>query len=312
MASQDIETSFDDIGGLDSIKSEIYQSVVMPFRLPELAQGSSLRSPPRGVLLHGPPGTGKTMLASAIAKECGRCFINVSSSAMQSMYMGESVKFVHAIFSLAELLSPAIIFLDETDSFFADRDVGAMHTHEVLQQMKTEFLTMWDGLTTSKHTDVVVIGATNRMHAIDSAALRRFARTFYVALPDATTRAQILAVQLQEECVDHRDAVIAAVAARTETYSGADLKEVCRFAAQLPMRECMAPAAATHSTLVTPVARDSQLQSQSQSQSHIHTPTQSQSSSTAFISNFARRHTQALQAHVGTTPLLASPSRCMV
>ncbi len=162
-----------DIGGLDHAKEEIFEGVIIPMQHPEIfeAESTSLLSPPRGVLLHGPPGTGKTMMAQAIAKECNCTFINIRMSTVMSMWSGEAQKLISALFSLAELLKPSIIFIDEIDTFLRNRD-ATMYKSETMESMKTEFFQCWDGMLSSKATQIVVIGATNRPQDVDAAAVR--------------------------------------------------------------------------------------------------------------------------------------------
>ncbi len=121
---------------------------------------------------------------------------DVKLSQLQNMYFGESNKLVDAMFSLAELLAPSIIFIDEVDSLLGIRHRSS---HEANDQMKAEFLAHWDGLLTSQSTDVMVIGATNRVYEIDDAALRRFSRSFYIGLPDQQSRLTILTHILSAE-----------------------------------------------------------------------------------------------------------------
>lgn len=134
-----IDVDFNSIGGLDHIISSLQESVIAPLRYPELFRSSgSLLGAPKGVLLFGPPGTGKTMLAKALAKESGATFINMHVSTMMNKWFGESNKLVSALFSLAAKLQPTIIFIDEIDSFMRSRAGG---DHEATNMMKAEFMT---------------------------------------------------------------------------------------------------------------------------------------------------------------------------
>lgn len=142
--TEDIEVTFDMIGGLENEKKEIYNAVVLPLKKPELFSNfSKLLSPPNGVLLYGPPGTGKTMLAKAIAKESGATFINLKISTLLNKWFGESNKLVRAVFSLAQKMAPTIIFIDEVDAFLRAR---ASDDITALSNMKAEFMALWDGL----------------------------------------------------------------------------------------------------------------------------------------------------------------------
>ena len=146
---------------------------MLPLRRPDLFEGGLLK-PCRGILLFGPPGTGKTMLAKAIAKEAGASFINVSMSTITSKWFGEDEKNVRALFTLAAKVSPTIIFVDEVDSMLGQRTrVGE---HEAMRKIKNEFMTHWDGLVTKPGERILVLAATNRPFDLDEAIIRRFER----------------------------------------------------------------------------------------------------------------------------------------
>ncbi|KAH9891903.1 ATPase [Cubamyces lactineus] len=230
----DIDVRFTDIGGLDSIISSLRESVIYPLRFPHLYTSSSLLGAPKGVLLFGPPGCGKTMLAKALAKESGATFINIAASVITNKWYGESNKLVAALFSLARKTQPSIVFIDEIDSFLRER---TKNDHEVTGMMKAEFMTLWDGLTTSADR-ILVLGATNRPNDIDSAILRRMPKRFAVGLPNVDQREKILRLMLNNTPLAP-DFSIRTLAEKTEDHSGSDLKELCRNAAMRPMREFM-------------------------------------------------------------------------
>ncbi|CAN7115064.1 unnamed protein product [Brassica rapa subsp. narinosa] len=233
--SRKIDVEFDSIGGLESKKQSLYELVILPLKRPELFAYGKLLGPQKGVLLYGPPGTGKTMLAKAIAKESGAVFINVRVSNLMSKWFGDAQKLVAAVFSLAEKLQPAIVFIDEVDSFLGQRRSTG---NEAMAIMKTEFMALWDGVATDKNARVMVLGATNRPSELDEAILRRFAQAFEIGMPDCKERAEIFRVVLKgervEEGIDYD-----LVARLCEDYTGSDIFELCKKAAYLPIREIL-------------------------------------------------------------------------
>lgn len=192
------EVRWSDVAGLDIAKNALREAVVYPFLRPDLFMG--LREPARGMLLFGPPGTGKTMLARAVATESMSTFFSISASSLTSKFLGESEKLVRALFGLAKVLAPSIIFVDEIDSLLSQRSGSG--EHEATRRIKTEFLIQWSDLqraaagreTTEKDKErgdanrVLVLAATNLPWAIDEAARRRFVRRQYIPLPEPTTR----------------------------------------------------------------------------------------------------------------------------
>ncbi|XP_009590015.1 uncharacterized protein LOC107814190 isoform X1 [Nicotiana tabacum] len=230
-----IDVEFDSIGGLESIKQALYELVILPMRRPELFSHGKLLGPQKGVLLYGPPGTGKTMLAKAIAKESGAVFINVRISNLMSKWFGDAQKLVSAVFSLAYKLQPAIIFIDEVDSFLGQRKTS---DHEALTNMKTEFMALWDGFTTDQNARVMVLAATNRPSELDEAILRRLPQAFEIGFPDRRERIEILKVILRGERVeDNID--YDRIASLCDGYTGSDLLELCKKAAYFPIRDLL-------------------------------------------------------------------------
>ncbi|CDR37614.1 CYFA0S01e13344g1_1 [Cyberlindnera fabianii] len=227
----EIDVKFSDIGGLEGIIDELRESVLYPLTVPELFMHSSLLQAPKGVLLYGPPGCGKTMMAKALAKESGANFISIRMSQVMDKWYGESNKMVDAIFSLAGKLQPCIIFIDEIDSFLRERQSA---DHEVTAMLKAEFMTLWDGLTSSGR--ILVLGATNRPNDIDSAFLRRMPKRFAVSLPNAEQRERILDILLKDSELSP-DFDKAELIKNTKGLSGSDLKEACRDAAMNATRE---------------------------------------------------------------------------
>jgi SpoVK/Ycf46/Vps4 family AAA+-type ATPase len=148
---------------------------MLPLKRPELFTGGLLK-PCRGILLFGPPGTGKTMLAKAIANEAGATFLNISMSTVLSKYYGEAEKIIRALFSLAAKLAPAIVFIDEVDSMLGRRDQH--NENELPRRVKNEFMTHWDGLLSKTNERILVLAATNRPFDLDEAIVRRFEHRF--------------------------------------------------------------------------------------------------------------------------------------
>lgn len=238
VAPEDIPVGFDDIGGLDDIIEEVKESIIYPLTMPHLySHGGSLLAAPSGILLYGPPGCGKTMLAKAIAHESGASFINLHISTLTEKWYGDSNKVVRAVFSLAKKLQPAIIFIDEIDAVLGTRRSGE---HEASGMVKAEFMTLWDGLTSvdadGTPARIVVLGATNRINDIDEAILRRLPKKFPVPLPGKEQRRRILQLVLGDSKRDP-DFDIDYIANVTAGLSGSDIKEACRDAAMVPMRE---------------------------------------------------------------------------
>jgi SpoVK/Ycf46/Vps4 family AAA+-type ATPase len=237
----DIESSFRDIGGLDATKRELYELAVLPLVEPLIFGTSKLVQPCKGILLYGPPGTGKTLLGKALAKEAAAVFLPLPLSTILNKWVGESNKLVAATFSLATKLAPAIIFIDELDTFLKANTSETAY----LDTIKSEFLTCWDGVTTQSASQVLVLGATNKPRAIDPAILRRMPRAFAVPLPDQDGRKAILTLLLQDEgCTPDARAYVPTLAARTPGYSGSDLKELCKAAAMVRIQEKTAAYAA--------------------------------------------------------------------
>ncbi|CCF58974.1 hypothetical protein KAFR_0F03780 [Kazachstania africana CBS 2517] len=228
---EEIDTSFTDIGGLENLISDLHESVIYPLTIPELYSNTPLLQAPTGVLLHGPPGCGKTMLAKALAKESGANFISIRMSSIMDKWYGESNKIVDAIFSLGNKIEPCIIFIDEIDSFLRER---SSTDHEVTATLKAEFMTLWDGLLNNGR--VIIIGATNRLHDIDDAFLRRLPKRFTHFIARFGTKEKILKVLLKDtELNDNFD--LDEIALNTSGYSGSDLKELCREAALKAAKE---------------------------------------------------------------------------
>ncbi|XP_039025174.1 uncharacterized protein LOC120158386 isoform X4 [Hibiscus syriacus] len=232
----DIGVSFNDIGALENVKDTLKELVMLPLQRPELFCKGQLTKPCKGILLFGPPGTGKTMLAKAVATEAGANFINISMSSITSKWFGEGEKYVKAVFSLASKIAPSVIFVDEVDSMLGRRENPC--EHEAMRKMKNEFMVNWDGLRTKDKERVLVLAATNRPFDLDEAVIRRLPRRLMVNLPDVPNREKILRVILaKEELSPNVD--LEAIANMTDGYSGSDLKNLCVTAAHCPIREIL-------------------------------------------------------------------------
>ncbi|XP_041989430.1 uncharacterized protein LOC121740860 isoform X2 [Salvia splendens] len=232
----DIGVSFDHIAALENVKETLNELVMLPLQRPELFNKGQLRKPCKGVLLFGPPGTGKTMLAKAVATEAGANFINISTSSITSKWFGEGEKYVKAVFTLASKISPSVIFIDEVDSMLRKRE--SQGEHEAMRKIKNEFMVNWDGLRTKDKERVLVLAATNRPFDLDEAVIRRLPRRLMVSLPDAQNRDKILKVILATEELGP-DVDLEAVAQMTEGYSGSDLKNLCVVASYYPIRQLL-------------------------------------------------------------------------
>uniref|UniRef100_A0AAR2IMX7 microtubule-severing ATPase n=1 Tax=Pygocentrus nattereri TaxID=42514 RepID=A0AAR2IMX7_PYGNA len=195
---------------------------------------TGLRAPARGLLLFGPPGNGKTMLAKAVAMESNATFFNISAASLTSKYVGEGEKLVRALFAVARELQPSIIFIDEIDSLLCERREGE---HDASRRLKTEFLIQFDGVQSGGDDRVLVMGATNRPQELDEAVLRRFPKRVYVSLPSEETRLKLLKNLLAKHGNPLTQKELSQLARMTDGYSGSDLTSLAKDAALGPIRE---------------------------------------------------------------------------
>lgn len=226
--------SWDDIAGLAEAKRVLQENVILPLYMPEYFQG--IRRPVKGVLMFGPPGTGKTMLAKAVATECKTTFFNVSSSTLASKYRGESERMVRCLFEMARAMAPTTIFIDEIDSLCASR--GQAGEHEASRRVKTEVLVQIDGINSQEEgqrKQVMVLAATNFPWDIDEALRRRLEKRIYISLPGPSERKELMHINLKGVDVEP-EVDFDLLAEKTAGYSGDDITGVCRDAAMNGMR----------------------------------------------------------------------------
>ncbi|XP_055920287.1 fidgetin-like protein 1 [Eupeodes corollae] len=222
---------WNDIAGLDYAKSTIKEAVVWPMLRPDIFTG--LRRPPRGILLFGPPGTGKTLIGKCIASQSRSTFFSISASSLTSKWIGDGEKMVRALFAVASVNQPAVVFIDEIDSLLSQRSETE---HESSRRLKTEFLVQLDGASTSDEDRILIVGATNRPQELDEAARRRLVRRLYIPLPESTARVQILSNLLKTVRNSMTKEEIIEVGNLTGGYSGADMETLCREASMEPIR----------------------------------------------------------------------------
>ena len=224
--------SWDDVAGLDEVKKELHEAIEMPLEEPESFTRMGI-SPPRGVLLFGAPGTGKTLIARAIANESKANFISIKGPEIMSKWVGESEKAVRMIFKKAKQVSPSIVFLDEIDSIAPRR--GGSYDSGATERVVNQLLTSMDGLEDMEN--VFVIAATNRPDMVDPALLRpgRFDKLMLIPVPDEKARLKILQVHTKNMPLHNVD--LPALSMKLDGYVGADIENLCREAALCALRK---------------------------------------------------------------------------
>ncbi|XP_055481872.1 ribosome biogenesis protein SPATA5 isoform X1 [Psammomys obesus] len=226
--------SWSDIGGLENIKLKLKQAVEWPLKHPKSFSRMGIQ-PPKGVLLYGPPGCSKTMIAKALANESGLNFLAIKGPELMNKYVGESERAVREIFRKARAVAPSIIFFDELDALAVERG-SSSGAGNVADRVLAQLLTEMDGIEQLK--DVTVLAATNRPDRIDKALMRpgRIDRIIYVPLPDAATRREILNLQFHSMPISN-DVDLDELVLQTDTYSGAEIIAICKEAALLALEE---------------------------------------------------------------------------
>ncbi|AHG00287.1 peptidase [Halostagnicola larsenii XH-48] len=229
------DVSYDEIGGIDEQVTEVREAVEQPLDDPELFEDVGIE-PPSGVLLHGPPGTGKTMLAKAVATETNATFIKMAGSELVRKFIGEGSRLVRDLFEMAREREPAIIFIDEIDAIAAKRTESKTSGDAEVQRTMMQLLSEMDGF--EARGEIRIIAATNRFDMLDRAILRpgRFDRLIEVPEPNQDGREQILEIHTREMAIaDEID--FADLAAETEGYSGAEIESLATEAGMFAVRD---------------------------------------------------------------------------
>lgn len=227
--------TFADIGGLESQIQEIKESVELPLTNPELFQEMGIK-PPKGVILYGLPGTGKTLLAKAVANSTSATFLRIVGSELIQKYLGDGPKLVREMFKVAETHAPSIIFIDEIDAIGHKRYDTDSSGDKEIQRTMLELLNQLDGFET--RDDIKVIMATNKIESLDSALIRpgRIDRKIYFGMPDIATKKKIFSIHTGRMTLDKTVNIDELISSK-EDLSGADIKAICTEAGLSALRE---------------------------------------------------------------------------
>ncbi len=228
------DVKWEDVGGLENIKEELKEAIEWPLKYSDIFKKANT-NPPKGILLYGVPGTGKTLLAKAVANESGVNFISVKGPSLISKYVGESERAIREVFKIAKQASPTILFFDEIDSLVPRRGSSSTDAH-VTERVISQFLTEMDGIEELK--GVIVLAATNRLDLVDPAILRssRFDILFELPKPDEKTREEIFTIHTKNKPLA-KEVDLKELAGKTEGKVGADIEFICRKASMLAIRE---------------------------------------------------------------------------
>jgi vacuolar protein-sorting-associated protein 4 len=244
------DVKWSDVANLNTAKQALREAIILPMMRPDLFEGA--RKPWKGILLFGPPGCGKTLIAKAVASEVKATFFNVSAASIVSKWLGESEKLVKELFNAARAKQPAIVFIDEVDSVATRREGDEVGGE---RRLKTQLMQEMDGVTSSSKDRLIVLGATNVPWELDPALRRRFEKRIYINMPEEEARKEIFkihtrGVELQKD-VDFNE-----LAKLTEGYVGSDIAMICREALMMPIRELDAADALNDKNVkVRPVSR---------------------------------------------------------
>ncbi|WXG42785.1 MAG: AAA family ATPase [Promethearchaeati archaeon SRVP18_Atabeyarchaeia-1] len=223
---------WEDVADLKDAKQALREAVIIPTLRPDLFQSKTRRAW-RGIMLFGPPGCGKTMIAKAVATECEATFLSIDAASIMSKWLGESERLVKELFNVARDNQPAIVFTDEVDSIASTRtgeEIGGE------RRVKTQFLKEMDGVSTKADEKILVLGATNRPWDIDEAFRRRFEKRIYLPMPNVDARKELFKIYVKEIEIDpdfNADKLVGA----TDGYTGSDIAMICREASMQPIRE---------------------------------------------------------------------------
>ncbi|KAH9622512.1 hypothetical protein KSS87_005656, partial [Heliosperma pusillum] len=232
---RDPNVRWDDIAGLEHAKKCVTEMVVWPLLRPDIFKGC--RAPGKGLLLFGPPGTGKTMIGKAIAGEAKATFFYISASSLTSKWIGEGEKLVRALFGVASCRQPAVIFVDEIDSLLSQRKSEG--EHEASRRLKTQFLIEMEGFDCGSE-QILLIGATNRPQELDEAARRRLTKRLYIPLPSADARDWIVRNLLKKDGLFRLSTEdMTTICNITQGYSGSDMKNLVKDASMGPLRDAL-------------------------------------------------------------------------